>query len=140
MRFFIKILSSIGLALVLGTGAAHAEWVDYSKEAFAQAQKDGRTQLVDISADWCPTCRAQKPILDELATEDRLGNVVFVKLDYDTHKDFLRTYNVPRQSTILIFDGATEVNRSIAETDRERLRSFVFESVDQITPSDRSDG
>ena len=116
------------LLLLLGLAAqpALANWVDYAPESFAAAQAEGRTILVDVTATWCPTCRAQKPILDELAAEPKMEGVVFVRLDFDTHKEFLREHRVPRQSTILIFDGAKEVDRSISETDRERLRDFVF--------------
>lgn len=111
--------------------AAASEWVDYTPEAFAAAQENGETMLVDVTADWCPTCRAQKPILDELRAEESLDDIIFVRLNFDLHKDFLQAHAVPRQSTILIFDGDAEVGRSIAETDRERLRSFVFEAVGQ---------
>lgn len=115
----------------LGTGSAFAasEWVDYTPEAFTAAQESGETILVDVTADWCPTCRAQKPILDELSADESLEEVVFVRVNFDAQKDFLQAHNVPRQSTILIFDGDAEVGRSIAETDRERLRRFVFEAV-----------
>jgi len=106
-------------------------WIDYSPERFAKAQAAGKTILVDVTADWCPTCKAQHPILEELRAEERLQDVVFIHLDFDVHKDFLREHRIPRQSTILIFDGKTEVDRSIAETDRERLRTFVFDAVER---------
>ena len=128
-------LGNRALALVafclLGTGTALAasDWVGYTPAAFSAVQESGKTILVDVTADWCPTCKAQKPILDELRAEERLGEVVFIRLDFDVHKDFLQAHNVPRQSTILVFVGGAEVGRSIAETDRERLRNFVFESV-----------
>jgi len=121
------------LACVVGLGAASAAtgWVDYSAERFADAQEDGKTILVDVSAVWCPTCKAQRPILDELNADERLQDVLFVHVDFDTDKDFLRTHRIPRQSTIVIFDGKTEINRSVAETNRERLRGFVFDAIGQ---------
>ena len=103
--------------------------MDYTSDGFAAAQQSGETILVDVTADWCPTCRAQKPILHELWTEESLGDVLFIHVDFDVHKDFLREHNVPRQSTILIFHGDAEIDRSVAETDRERLRAFVLETV-----------
>ncbi|MET4100848.1 thioredoxin 1 [Roseovarius sp. MBR-78] len=135
-----KMLTGIAMAMTLAATAAQAEWVDYSGDAFQQAQAEGRVQLVDVTATWCPVCRVQKPILDELESEAALDEVIFVSLDYDTHKDFLRSHNVPRQSTILIFDGAAEVDRSIAETDRTRLRDFVMGTVDRIIGGEKSDG
>lgn len=122
-----------GVAFLVGLGAAEAanRWVDYSPERFAEAQEAGKTTLVDVTADWCPTCKAQHPILEELATDERLKDVVFVRVDFDTHKNFLRQHRIPRQSTIVIFDGHEEVGRSVAETNRERLRGFVMQAIKQ---------
>ena len=120
--------ASAALLLLIGL-AAHpvlAAWIDYSPDGFAAAQAEGETILVDVTATWCPTCRAQKPVLDELAADPAMEGVVFVRLDFDQHKDFLREHRVARQSTIIVFDGADEVNRSVAETNRERLRDFVL--------------
>ena len=85
----------------------------------------GKTIVVDIYADWCPTCRAQAPILEELRAERQSDDVLFVKVNFDDEKAFLREHRVPRQSTVLVFNGTTEVARSIAETNRTRLRSVV---------------
>lgn len=109
--------------------AATPVWRDYEPEAFAAALESKQKILVDVAADWCPTCKAQHPILDELRADERLGDVSFVRVDYDEDKEFLRAHRVPRQSTILLFDGGSEVGRSIAETDRDRLRGFVFDAL-----------
>lgn len=105
---------------------ASSAWIDYSPERVAEAQAAGKTILFDVAADWCPTCKAQHPILNELAEDDRMKDVLFIRVDFDQHKDFLKKHKIPRQSTILIFKGKAEVDRSIAETNRDRLRNFVF--------------
>jgi len=33
------------------------DWQPYSSQALAQAQKEGKTVLVDFTADWCPNCK-----------------------------------------------------------------------------------
>lgn len=123
--FFVSLVFIFGLSPALAAPA----WIDYSPERFADAQGEGKTILVDVTADWCSTCKAQHPILEELSADERLQDVLFIRLDFDVHKDFLKQHRIPRQSTVVIFDGETEVGRSIAETDRERLRSFVFGAV-----------
>lgn len=117
--------------LFVGSASAASGWQDYSQESFTQLQETGKTILVDVWADWCPTCKAQQPTLRELAGDERLKDVVFMRVDFDKDKGFLREHRIPRQSTIVIFNGKTETDRSIAETDRERLRRFVFEAVDR---------
>lgn len=51
------------------------------------------------------------------------------KVDFDQETELLEANRIPRQSTILIWQGEKEIARSIAETDRDRLRAFVFEAV-----------
>ncbi|MDJ0978740.1 MAG: thioredoxin domain-containing protein [Erythrobacter sp.] len=101
-------------------------WTRYDAADFMMAQKKGKTIVVDVYADWCPTCRAQAPILDELRTEEQSSKVLFVKVDFDEEKDFLRQHRIPRQSTVLVFKGMDEAARSIAQTDRAALRSVVL--------------
>ena len=128
-RLFL-LFAAIG-ALIFGATqltaqAEPAGWQTYDAAKFAQAQSQGKTIVVDVYADWCPTCRAQNPILEELRTERQSSNVLFVKVNFDDEKAFLRQHRIPRQSTILVFKGKEEVARSIAETNRSRLRGVVL--------------
>ncbi len=129
IRLFI-LIAAIGAiaigAMQLNAQANTAGWQTYDEAEFLMAQEKGKTIVVDIYADWCPTCRAQAPILDELRQERANGDVLFVKVNFDEEKAFLRAHRVPRQSTVLVFDGTTEIARSIAETNRARLRSVVL--------------
>jgi thioredoxin 1 len=119
--------------LMLGAGLAIAAegWIDYTPAQFLGLQEAGELVVVDVAADWCPTCKAQYPVLNELRGEERMHSVAFVRVDFDQHKDFLRAHNIARQSTILVFKGTAEVARSVAETNRDRLRSFVIDAVQQ---------
>ena len=131
-RLFL-IIAAIG-AFVIGAtqltaqGTA-ANWTTYDEAEFMMAQKKGKTIVVDVYADWCPTCRAQAPILEELRTEKQSSDVLFVKVNFDDEKAFLRANRVPRQSTVLVFKGMDEVARSIAETNRMRLRGAVLDAL-----------
>ena len=49
--------------------------VPYSAEAFKAAQASGSPILVEIHADWCPTCKAQSPILDKLTADPRNSRI-----------------------------------------------------------------
>jgi thiol-disulfide isomerase/thioredoxin len=131
-RLFL-IIAAIGAFIIGATqltaqGAA-TNWSTYDEAEFMMAQKKGKTIVVDVYADWCPTCRAQAPILEELRTEKQSRNVLFMKVNFDDQKDFLRANRIPRQSTVLVFKGMDEVARSIAETDRTRLRSVVLDAL-----------
>lgn len=128
-RLFL-IVAAIGALVVgamqLNAQASTAGWQTYDEAEFMMAQKKGKTIVVDVYADWCPTCRAQAPILEELRQERQSGDVLFVKVNFDDEKAFLRAHRIPRQSTVLVFNGMDEVARSIAQTNRTRLRSAVL--------------
>lgn len=127
-RLFL-IIAAIG-ALIVGamqlSAQSTAGWSTYNEAEFMMAQNKGKTIVVDVYADWCPTCRAQAPILEELRQEYQSDDVLFVKVNFDEERAFLREHRIPRQSTVLVFNGTDEVARSIAETNRTRLRGVVI--------------
>ncbi len=121
-------------ALVVGGMQLSAQssasgWQTYDEAEFMMAQGKGKTIVVDVYADWCPTCRAQAPILDELRKERQNGDTLFVKVNFDDEKAFLRRHRIPRQSTVLVFKGKKEVARSIAQTNRSALRGAVLNAL-----------
>lgn len=130
-RLFL-LIAAIG-ALLIGatqlTAQSSTGWQTYSQSEFNAAQRSGKTIVVDVYADWCPTCRAQAPILEELRSEHQSKDVLFVKVNFDDEKGFLRAHRIPRQSTVLVFKGTNEVARSIAETNRTRLRRVVLDAI-----------
>ena len=126
MNALIKFaLACVALTTSIPAMAAPA-WMPYTQAGFAKAQAAGQAIVVDVHADWCPTCKAQAPILDELRSEKRLSGVTFVRVNFDTDKAFLRDHRIPRQSTVLVFRGKRETARSIAETRRPQLRAAVL--------------
>lgn len=125
LRAIRTFLVFIAVALAAPAIAAPA-WQDYSPAAFARAQEAGKTIVVDVHAVWCPTCKAQAPTLDALRQEPRLKDAVFFKVDFDKQKDFLRAHRIPRQSTVLVFQGKRETARSIAESRPKQLREAVM--------------
>jgi thioredoxin 1 len=95
----------------------------FDARTFQQAQASDKTILVDISATWCPTCKAQKPIVREI--EDRNPQLLVFDVDFDTAKDVLRQFHVQYQSTLIVFKGNKEVGRSIGDTDPVSIRNLI---------------
>lgn len=125
----LSVLAILALCGALAaTPASAQDWTAYSPAAFAEAQSAGKPIVVHVHAAWCPTCRAQLPALDELKAELAPSGVLFMRVDFDKDKDFLRAHRIASQSTILTFRGDTETARSVAQTDRARLRSLVLGS------------
>lgn len=127
--FSLVALVAAFFAVTMTPATAAPGWTKYSASSFAAAQNTGKTIVVDVHADWCPTCRAQQPILNELRKDKRLADAVFIRVDFDKDKAFLRAHRIPRQSTILVFKGKTETARSIAQTNRAALRKVVLGAI-----------
>ncbi len=126
MRVLKSLLFAVAAFFAISAAASAADWQSYSPERFAAAQASGKPVIVHIHAVWCPTCKAQMPTLDELRQDAALKDAVFMRVDFDSQKDFLRAHRVSSQSTILIFKGEKEAARSVAETNRDRLRAMVL--------------
>ncbi len=120
----------LGLATLLCLAVpARAEVLPFEAEAFAAAQKAGRPILVEVSAPWCPICKAQKPILAGLAAQPRFKDLVIFEIDFDSRKDVLRRFDARMQSTLIAFKGATETGRSVGETQPEWIEGLVEKTL-----------
>lgn len=104
------------------TGAAHAAEA-YTKQAFMAAQEAGTLILVHVTAPWCPTCRAQKPVV--AAVERENPALVVYEVDFDSQKDALRAFNVTTQSTLIAFAGKAETGRSTGVTDPMKIKELA---------------
>ena len=121
------LLAGILAAALLGAlqAASAAEWKSFTQADFAAAKKDGKSILVDIFAPWCPTCRAQNPILTQLTREPEFKDLVVFKIDFDNQKADVRAMQATSQSTLIAFKGDTETARSVGETNPDKLAALV---------------
>src|SRR6516225_3529511 len=58
----------------------------FDQKAFAEAQKAGGPIFVGAHASWCPTCKAQDPILGELMSAPKFKDLVYFVIDFDGRK------------------------------------------------------
>lgn len=101
----------------------------FNAQAFADAQKADRPILVAIHASWCPTCKAQAPILNELTSNKKFGNLAYFVIDFDSQKDLVRRFDVRMQSTLIVFKGSKEEGRSIGDTDRTSIAALLNKAL-----------
>lgn len=101
----------------------------FSQAAFDAAMKAGKPVLIDVSAPWCPTCKAQAPILSELAKQPRFKNLVVFNVDFDSQKDALRGFKAQRQSTLIVFKGGAEMGRSVGDTNKASIEALLARAI-----------
>lgn len=126
MKLARRLLLATLVALV-PLAAAVADGFDRAGYDAARAQ--GRTVLVEVHADWCPTCRAQAPILDALLAEPTFAEVARVTVDFDQDKDIQRELGVRQQSTLIVFKGETEKARAVGLTDPAAIRALLEQGL-----------
>jgi thioredoxin 1 len=79
--------------------------VDYENEI-----KSG-VSLMFFHATWCSICKAQRPSVEALMTDNALKTVKFGQIDTDKNKDITTKFNVPGQPVIVIYKDGKEQNR-----------------------------
>ncbi len=115
-------------ALLACTLAAAGETA-FKQAAFDQAVATGKPVIVDFAASWCPTCKAQKPVVDALMKESARKDVTLFKADYDTESALKQKLRVTQQSTFVVFKGGKEVGRSTGETDRAAIAALFDKAL-----------
>jgi thioredoxin len=119
----------VAIALLGSVPASAAEWKEFTPEALAAAQADGKPILVDVFAAWCSVCRAQNPILVKLTREPKYKDLVVFKADFDTQKDDLKALNVRSQSTLIVFKGGKELDRSAGDTSQISIEGMLDKTL-----------
>jgi thiol-disulfide isomerase/thioredoxin len=116
---FLMMFSQLSAVQAQGTGV---EKEPFTQERFNELRESGAVVLVDIFADWCPTCAKQQKLIQQYREENPDNDFHILEVDFDDNKQAVRELRAPRQSTILLFKGNEQYWYSVAET-----RYEVFE-------------
>lgn len=109
----------------LAASAAAGEIRPYNPAQFDQLTHAGKPVLVAVHASWCPTCRAQRPIIEALMAEPAQRDVTTLVIDFDAGKAWLPRFKVGVQSTLIAYRGTREVGRSIGDTTRAGIAKLI---------------
>jgi thioredoxin 1 len=121
--FLFALVASLALLVTLPASAA--EWKPFSTSAFAAAQKEGKSILVDIFAPWCPVCRAQAPILEKLTAEPKFKDLAVFKVDFDNQGREVRALKANQQTTLIAYKCETEKGRSVGDTNQASIAALL---------------
>ena len=118
--FAVSSLASIAMA---------GEIKPFSQQEFDKLTREGKPVVLDVSATWCPTCKAQKPIVDSLMKQPAYKDVTLMTIDFDAEKPTLKRFKVGMQSTLVAFKGKAEVGRSVGDTTPTGIEGLIKKTV-----------
>ena len=129
-----KMIQGFVMAAVMAVAVlVPAAWANtttpYTADAFKAAQASGQPILVEIHADWCPTCKAQAPILEKLTANPKFKDLKIFRVDFDKQKDTVKQLGANMQSTLVVFKGATEAGRSVGDTKEASISTLLDKSL-----------
>lgn len=98
------------------------------KANFESIIKSNIPVVIDFFAEWCGPCKAQSPILKEVAGE--LGEKVkIIKIDVDHNQEIASRYQIQGVPTIMIFkDGITKYKQAGVHT-KSQIINIINQNI-----------
>ena len=123
------LIVAAGFALAAAIPAFAFQATKFTPAALADAQKTGKPVLVEVHAPWCPTCKAQAPILDKLLGSEKFKAFQILAVDFDSQKTDLNALKVNMQSTLIVYKGDKEMGRSVGVTDAAAIEALLAKAL-----------
>lgn len=84
--------------------------------------------LVDFWAEWCGPCKAQDPILEELASELD-GKALIGKVNVDDNRTLATRFGISSIPTLILFKDGKRIHQFVGAQSKERLLHFINKNL-----------
>jgi len=125
----IAAAAAFSLMLTLLSTLALSSEIPFNQAQFDATRAAGKPVALVFHADWCPVCRAQAPVLKELAQTPELKPVTLYIANFDTEKTLKESLGVTHQSTIVVFKNGREIARSTGDTQQDSLAALLRHAI-----------
>lgn len=125
----LRILRLFLVSFLFASAGAMAAGHAYDQAHFDALQKEGKPTLVVIHADWCPICKAQGPVVNEVLQMPEMKALTMLQVDFDKQKNALKGLKATMQSTLIVFKGGKEVGRSTGETRKDQIVALLRQAL-----------
>ncbi len=123
------IVTLYSLVFLLSATLASSAEVFFDQNRYAADMAAGKPIAVVFHADWCPTCRAQAPVLKNLSEQTEFAPLTVYVADYDTEKALKKSLGVTQQSTIVVFRNGKERVRATGDTRQDSLAALLRQAL-----------
>ena len=120
-----KFLVTLFLLICSQTFASEVK-MNFTKDAFENAQKNGKTVVVNSWNKFCMTCINQEKIIKK-AKKD-FGDVLFLTFA-QKNKDIAKYLNIDYRSTIVVYKDNKEIARIIGITNKDDIYSLIKKGI-----------
>lgn len=117
------------ILMLFFTGNVVAAEQAFTQAEFDRLQQIGEPILVVVHADWCPTCRAQAPVLQKLLEQDAFKSIHALRVDFDQQRDIVQAFKVIKQSTLIVFKDGKEIDRSLGVTSAQGIEDLLRKAL-----------
>jgi len=104
----------------------------FTEKRFKALQAQDALILVDISAEWCPTCKQQAKVIEQYKQANADVDLHVLTVDFDDQKKWVKHFKAPRQSTLIIYKGDKRVWFSVAETSQDKIFAALNDAADNV--------
>ena len=99
----------------------------FTLNAFNEAQKAGKTIVINSWNKSCGTCARQTKILNE-AKKD-FPDIIFLSYEQTKNKDIAKLLNVDFWATIIVYKNGKEVAKEIGITNKKDIYSLIKKDI-----------
>lgn len=84
--------------------------------------------LVDFNAPWCAPCRAQDPIIEQLAIRFE-GKVLVAKLNINENREIAMKLGIQSIPALIIFKNGKEIQRLVGLQSEDTLSDALYQNL-----------
>ena len=110
------------LLIFLTTNYSSGAEVNFTKDTFEKAQKDGKTVVINSWNKYCGTCIRQEKVFKEARND--FQNVLFLTFE-QSNKKIANLLNIDYRSTIVVYKNNKEVARAIGIINKDKIYSLI---------------
>ena len=96
--------------------------INFTKDIFDKAQKDGKTVVINSWNKYCGTCIRQEKVFKQARND--FQNVLFLTFE-QSNKKIANLLNIDYRSTIVVYKNNKEVARAIGIVKKDKIYSLI---------------